>query len=188
MRFSKGKSFISPSRLFRAEKALYFPNLHGRTLEKSRGPRDTTPLLQDKISVLSIFSGAWAENQAASFVEPGQNPQLHSIINRNVGRAQLVRINIEENSLKAFLIQLFMPNLRRTVTKQEWSRYFLVRKGLTTELRDSIGFLNSKVGYTYLLDSKCRIRWAGSGVADEDERQSLVRGVRRLLDNVQATI
>ena len=45
-----------------------------------------------------------------------------------------------------------------------------------------MGLLNSRVGYVYLLDARCRIRWAGSGRAEGGEREGLVRGVGRLLE------
>ena len=52
-------------------------------------------------------------------------------------------------------------------------------------MRDAMGLLNSKVGYTYLLDGACRIRWAGSGIAEGDEREGLVRGVRKLIEEAK---
>jgi ATPase complex subunit ATP10 len=38
-----------------------------------------------------------------------------------------------------------------------------VGKGLSEDVRDAMGLLNSQVGYVYLVDTECRIRWAGSG-------------------------
>jgi len=49
-------------------------------------------------------------------------------------------------------------------------------------MREALGVGNSKVGYVYLVDSQCRVRWAGSGRADGGERKSLVRGVGRLVE------
>jgi len=94
----------------------------------------------------------------------------------------MVQINIEENAMKAMLIRLFMPSLRRRIAGPDWGRYFLVRRGLTDEIRDAIGLLNSKVGYIYLLDRNCRIRWAGSGVCEGDEKDGLVRSAKRLIE------
>jgi ATPase complex subunit ATP10 len=172
MRLHKGKSFLAPPALFRAERALYFPNLHGQTLLKDKKPRDTTPVLEDKISVVSVFSSAWAENQAATFASEKQNPELHEALRSSGGAAQLVQINYEDNALKAMIVRMFMPNLRK-------------RLGVTDEMRDAIGLLNSKVGYTYLLDSECKIRWAASGPSEGDEKEGLVKGVRRLVDELK---
>ncbi|KAE8453714.1 hypothetical protein EG329_009225 [Mollisiaceae sp. DMI_Dod_QoI] len=185
MRLHKGKSFLAPPRLFKAEKALYFPNFQGQTLLKDKSPKDTTPLFEDKISVVSVFSSQWAENQAATFASEKQNPELHDVIKGSGGIAQLVQINVEENALKAWIVRLFMGRLRKKLGKDNWHRYFLVRKGITEDIRDNIGLLNSKVGYTYLLDGECRVRWAGSGPSEGDEKESLVKGVRRLIEDMR---
>lgn len=186
MRHHKGKSFLAPPALFKADKSLYFPNLHGRTLIKSKKLFDTTPTLKGKVSVVSMFSSAWAEKQVASFASTTQNPELHQIIKASDGVAQIVQINVEENALKALLINLFLPNLRKINSKEDWSKYFIVKKGLTDEMKEAIGLLNSKVGYTYLLDGECKIRWAGSGVAQSDEKQGLLKGIRRLIEDAKS--
>ena len=94
-------------------------------------------------------------------------------------------VNLEDNSLKASLIRLFMPSLRRKLPQAQHERYFLVRRGMTDEIRQGIGMLNSKVGYVYLVDSECRIRWAGSGPAGKEEMESLVKGVGKLVGEWQ---
>jgi ATPase complex subunit ATP10 len=185
MRLHKGKSFLAPPKLFKAERALYFPNFHGQTLIKDKLPQDTTPVLEDKVSVVSIFSSAWAENQATTFVSEKNNPELHHAVRNSGGLAQMVQINIEENALKHMIIRLFMSGLRKRYGVDNWGRYFVIRRGISDEIRDAIGLLNSKVGYTYLLDGQCRIRWAGSGPAERDEKDALVKGVRRLIGEVK---
>ena len=184
MRHHKGKSFISPPRLFRAERALYFPNLRGRTLA-SKKDTDTTPVVSGKISIVSVFSSTWAERQIATFVGEKQHPALYDVFRDSgiEGGIQKVEINVEENSLKAWLIKLFLPLLRRKLPKEAHGRYFIVRRGVTDEIRDSIGLLNSKVGYVYLLDRDCKIRWAGSGISLPEENTGLLKGARRLLED-----
>jgi ATPase complex subunit ATP10 len=107
------------------------------------------------------------------------------VLKASGGRAQLVQVNVEEDMLKAWLIRLFMGSLRRRVGKENWDKYFLVRRGITDELREAIGVLNSRVGYTYLVDHQCRIRWAGSGNAEPEEREGLVKGVQRILSEME---
>jgi ATPase complex subunit ATP10 len=75
--------------------------------------------------------------------------------------------------------------LRKRLGVDNWGRYFLVRKGISDQIRDAVGLLNSKVGYTYLLDGECRIRWAGSGPCEGDEKEGLVRGTRRLIEEAK---
>jgi mitochondrial ATPase complex subunit ATP10 len=180
MRFHKGKTFLAPPRPFKSSVSLYFPNLYGRTLA---GPHaDTTPLLRGRASVVSVFSSMWAQRQAESF---SADAVLGAVLGGSGGRAQLVQINVEEDALKALLIRLFSWSLRRRVGKADWGRYLLLRKGLTDDIRESIGVLNGRVGYTYLVDHQCRIRWAGSGDADEGEKESLVKGLQRVLKEME---
>lgn len=182
LRYHKGKTFRSNPRLFRADKALYFPNLQGITLATPRQPCDTTPVLEDKISVVGVFSETWAERQVATFVGEEQNVELHALLQEGKGVAQQVDINHEPNMLKAGLIRLFMPSLRRRMAQEAHGRYFVVRRGVTDEMRDDVGWINSKVGYVYLVDRECKIRWAGSGRAEAGEKEGLVAGVKRLLE------
>lgn len=186
MRLHKGKSFLAPPRLFKADRALYFPNFFGQTLQKDQLPRDTTPVLEDKVSVVSIFSSQWAENQVATFVSERSNPELQEVVKSSGGVAQMVQINVEENALKAAIIRFFMGSLRKRMGIDNWGRYFLIRKGASDEIRDAIGLLNSKVGYVYLLDGECKIRWAGSGICEGDEKDGLIKGTRRLIEETKA--
>ncbi|KAF2970892.1 hypothetical protein GQX73_g2674 [Xylaria multiplex] len=182
LQFHKGKTFIAPPRLFKGDLSLFFPNLYGRTLLKTdKEPRDTTPVLRGRVSVVSVFSSLWAENQCNSFVSKESNPAVEQIIAGSGDRAQHVRVNIEEDPLKAFLVRLWIGKLRQQLGERNYERYFLVRKGVSDEVRENIGLLNSKVGYTYLLDPDCRIRWAGSGPSEDHEREGLVKGLQWLL-------
>ncbi|KAK4449460.1 ATP10 protein-domain-containing protein [Podospora aff. communis PSN243] len=187
MQFHKGKTFLAPPRPFKADLSLYFPNLHGRTLAKTPEAKasDTTPALEGRASIVTIFSGLWAENQVKTFISKEANPVLHQILEANKGRAQLVQVNVEEDFLKAWIVRLFSGSLRRRVGKENWDKYFLVHRGITDQIRESIGVLNNKVGYTYLVDHNCRIRWAGSGNAEEAEREGLAKGVQRILTEMK---
>jgi len=185
----KGKSFLCPPRLFKDEHAMFFPNIAGRTLQKQKRKSldHTTSILMDRVSVVAIYSSQWAEHQVESFTAQNNNPELHKVLEENHDLAQFVQISVEEDSLKAMLIQLFKRNLRKRVGEGNWGRYFLVRRGLSDETKDAIGLLNGKVGYTYLLDRQCKIRWAGSGLAYEGEKEGLVKGVKRLVEELRAS-
>ncbi|KAG5928488.1 hypothetical protein E4U42_000560 [Claviceps africana] len=186
LQFHEGKSFIAPPRLFKAELSLFFPNLYGtKLLVEWLPPGETTPLLTGRASVVSIFSSRWAENQVATFISPEANPALHSVLAESGSLAQVVRVNYEDNMAKAALVRLFRRSLRKTLAERDWDKYLLVKGGVTDEIRESIGFLNSKVGYTYLVDHHCRIRWAGSGSSHPDENASLAKGLARLVDEIK---
>jgi len=99
--------------------------------------------------------------------------------------AQHVEINVEENMLKHGLVRMFMGSMRRQRKQEDWAKYFLVSRGLDDYLRDALAIWNSKVGHVYLLDGSCKIRWAGNGDAKDDEKQSLVRCLGRLVDEAR---
>ncbi|KAA8652072.1 mitochondrial ATPase complex subunit ATP10 [Aspergillus tanneri] len=181
MRYHEGKTFSSNTRLFKRDKSLYFPNLSGITLASPKEPRDTTALFRGKVTVVNLFSSVWAESQVATFTGPKQNPGLYEVFKTGSDIVQKVDINVEENAMKAWLIRMFMFRMRAKLPEEQHKRYFMVRKGLTDSLRESIGMMNSKVGYVYLLDENCRIRWAGSGPAEKTELEALNNGLRKLL-------
>jgi ATPase complex subunit ATP10 len=118
-----------------------------------------------------------------SFVSQEANPALHNILaSEGKDIAQVVRINVETNWFKALLIRLFSGSLRRKLGRENWGRYFLVRRGLTDEIRGAIGAVNGSVGYVYLVDAEGRIRWATSGSPAEGEIEGLNESVGRLVD------
>jgi mitochondrial ATPase complex subunit ATP10 len=147
-------------------------------------------VLAGRVSVVSVFSGQWAEGQVKTFASPDGHPELEAALAAaGPARAQHVRLNVEEDGLKAALIRLFLGRLRRSVGGPDaWDKYFVVRRGLTREIREAIGLLNSKVGYVYLVDAECRIRWAGSGNAEDHEKVSMVKALQRLLEEDAARV
>ncbi|EME48809.1 hypothetical protein DOTSEDRAFT_113086, partial [Dothistroma septosporum NZE10] len=200
LRFHKGKMFKSNERLFRRDASLWFPNFYGKTLRKDDQPRrlwrgdgykglgrDTCEAMQGKVSVVSIVSSTWAKQQVDTFCSKEQNPELHEAIKANADVAQQVEINYENNVLKWWLLQMFRYNLRAERTKQEQGNYFVVRRGVSDVMKEAIGMLNDKVGYVYLVDQECRIRWAGSAEAELAEKESMVKGLWRLSQEVRAT-
>ncbi|KAF2154600.1 hypothetical protein K461DRAFT_284955 [Myriangium duriaei CBS 260.36] len=185
MRYFKGKVFFAPDRIFKAQFARYFPNLRGTTLEGKEA--DTTDVLVGNVSVVTLSSSGWGENQVKSFCDEKENPGLGQFLD-HIGSAeggkklaQLVEINYEPNTFKHWLIKLFIGRLKAMKEQFRWGRYFVVHKGFDQELRQAVGMSNQKVGHVYLVDAECRIRWAGHALADEQERTSMVKNLNRLL-------
>lgn len=184
MRFHQGKVFVANDRLFKAEHALFFPNFYGRTLRKDQAgkERDTCEIMAGKVSVVSYMNGAWAANQVETFCAAQQNPEVHGALNAAKDIAQRVEINYEDNWLKWWILKLFgLRGLRRRRNLADQERYFIVRRGLNDILKEALGLLNDKVGYVYLVDTECRIRWAGSAVAEANEKESMARSLNRLI-------
>jgi ATPase complex subunit ATP10 len=179
-KYRSGKTFMANKSIFKREAALYFPNLRGETLAENDA--DTVNVMNGKISVVNVFSSAWGEAQVRSFTSQATNPVLYELLAQNEAVAQQIDINIEENSVKAFIIRMFQFRQRAQRRKEDWGKYFVVRKGVSQRIRETIGLLNGRVGYVYLLDQQCKIRWAGSADAEGTEVEDLTRGLRRLIE------
>ena len=192
----KGKTFLAPSRLFRRERAAYFPNLQGYTLEHPDGVADTTNVLRGRFSLVRIFCGRWAEDQTRTFITDnndflllggrGGGARLEGMeADGEEGKAALVQqveVNVEERAMRAWFVRMSVGALRQARPASEWGLHFVVRKGMTALVREHLGMFNKVVGYVYLVDDECRIRWAGCGNATEEERVSLARLARRLVE------
>ncbi|KAF1835505.1 hypothetical protein BDW02DRAFT_567978 [Decorospora gaudefroyi] len=178
-KYRSGKTFMANPRIFKKDAALYFPNFHGDTLAEKGA--DTTNVLQGRVSVVSVYSSQWGLSQVETFTAKSTNAELHKILAQHPGVAQMVDVNIEENSMKAWIIALFQWRLKASKAKEDWARYFVVRKGVSERIRETIGLLNGRVGYVYLVDQDCKIRWAGSGDAEGSEMDDLNRGFAKLV-------
>ncbi|KAF7187255.1 Mitochondrial ATPase complex subunit ATP10 [Pseudocercospora fuligena] len=196
LRFYKGKIFRSNERLFRGEVSLWFPNFYGKTLRNDlqKGDtkdgygghgRDTCDVMEGKVSLVSIVSSTWAQGQVETFISKEQNPELHQVLQQSQDIAQQIWINHEENPLRWWLLQAFQANLRRERSKEEQRRYFMVRRGVDEDVKEAIGLLNDKVGFVYLVDADCKIRWAGSAEAEPNERESMVKCLRKLIQETR---
>lgn len=178
--------FIAPSKLFRADKALYFPNLCGVTLAEPKDEQDTTAVAHGKISLVVMFTGRWAGDQTKTFMEG--NAKLDAMMQAGKGFLQRIDVNVEQNRMRAALIRLFMGGLRKQMKPEQHDKYFLVTKGFTDGIRENLGMFNTQVGYIYLLDSECRVRWAGSAEALPEEQESMVRGIARLAKELKKQV
>lgn len=156
--------------------------MYGITLASPKDPQNTTSILRGRVTVLNLFSSIWAETQVATFTAPDRNPGLHEALKSGGDLVQRVDLNLEENRFKAWLVKKFMWRMRKNLPKEQHDRYFLIRTGVTDALKEAIGMMNSKVGYVYLLDENCRIRWAGSGPAQETELDAMNNGLRKLIE------
>ncbi|CAA7267251.1 unnamed protein product [Cyclocybe aegerita] len=160
-----GKTWIAPKVLIREDKALYLPNINGKSL-RDGAKMDTTTMLYGKITVLAMLGTQISETHAKSFANStyarySSNPLF-----------QYVQINLQENLLKSFLVKLFSNSLRSSVPL-ELQKNYLVSSQNMEYLRDPLGMTNSKVGYVYLIDENLKIRWGGCADATLREAQSL---------------
>lgn len=176
---NNGKFYLANEKLYRPDAALYFPNLNGRNL--TRTETSTARVVADgaRVSVVAVYSRQWACDQVMSFVGAKQNPGLATLLEEEKG-VQLVEINHEEFRLSSMMLWLFEWNLKRSRSRDQQERYFIMR-GIPEMVKDNVGIMNDKLGYVFLLDKKSRIRWSACADALDSEKESLVKGVQKLL-------
>ncbi|KAA1472568.1 hypothetical protein DENSPDRAFT_898178 [Dentipellis sp. KUC8613] len=172
-RFNGGKTWMAPSVLIREDKALYFPNIKGVRLDNGAA-QHTTNLCHGKISVISMLTTKISEYHAESYT---------SRLNKMYGdhtSFQHVYINLQENILKSLLVNIFLTSLRSKVPQEQQANYLISRQNMEY-VREQLGMVNSRIGYTYLVDDKLKVRWAACADAKPEEEEALVRGVGVLL-------
>ncbi|KAJ5527586.1 hypothetical protein N7513_011745 [Penicillium frequentans] len=192
LQYHKGKTFISNPRIFRADKALYFPNLSGITLASPKDRQDTTAIFRGKVSVVNLFCSLWGEEQTTTFTGnfsgEDRNPALKELLAKNSKYAQRVDLNLEENRMKAWLVRRFLGSVRKKFPVEQHPCYFLIEKGFDESLKEAVGMVNKFVGYVYLVDADCRIRWAGSGPAHPDEVEAMHTALEKLIAEQKAAV
>lgn len=184
LRHHRGKTFLATRRLFKADAALYFPNFQGYTLaEPDTYDQDTIKTMQGKFTIVRMCCEHWSIEQCDTYTSPKQNPTLAAEMERLKDKGlQMVQINIVEERLRVFIVRRSVGWQKKEIPQEEWGRWFMVSKGVNDYLRRDIHMKNPKVGHIYLLDQDCKIRWAGCGDATDEERESLVRAVKRLVE------
>jgi mitochondrial ATPase complex subunit ATP10 len=100
-------------------------------------------------------------------------------------RYQYIQINLQENILKSFLVNLFTRSIKSQVPAHLHDTYLVSTENMEA-LRQPLGMTNKHIGYTFLVDDKLRVRWAGCGDAKGEEAEGLDKCVRQLLERLEA--
>lgn len=99
-------------------------------------------------------------------------------------RAEVIRINVSEGWWNKWVLRpIIRTAMKRNTAGDEYGRTLLYF-GSTNELepfRDALRMHNSMTGYIFLLDGIGRVRFAGSGAANEDEIDRLAMLAEDLL-------
>jgi ATPase complex subunit ATP10 len=177
-----GKFYLANKALYKSNLSLYWPNLLGKNLAGEQS--STTGLLTGMISVVCLFQRQWAFDQTTTFVGSKDNPELDELLSQNSDVAQKIEINMEHVSAVGVFGWLFQWQLRRQRTKQEQENY-LVLSGFPQLQREALGIMNNSLGYVFLVDQDCKIRWSGCAQAIDEERQTLLQGANTLINRAK---
>ncbi|EMD35586.1 hypothetical protein CERSUDRAFT_139425 [Gelatoporia subvermispora B] len=159
-----GKTWIAPKVMIRADKALYFPNMYGTALTGAKV--HTTDLCQGKVSIIAVLCTRMSEIQTANFVKEAH--ELH----QNNPMYQFIQINLQENLLRSLLVSLFTSGIKKSVPESLWPTYLVSNQNMDY-IRDDLGMTNRHIGYVYLVDEQCRVRWAGCADPRPEESAAL---------------
>lgn len=182
LKFEKGKLWLGNEKLWRGDVSLWMPNLVGDTLA-GEPFRSTTEKVKGKVNLIAIYQRDWAQKQAETWYSTKDNPRLAKLIEE--GRLNLVQINVEDAPLARGIQSMFRWFMRRGMDKRRQENYFFVRQ-VPDSVVEEIGILNSRVGYVYLVDPDCKIRWAGCAEANEGEKEALNKGAESLVRRAEA--
>ncbi|KAF7722331.1 Mitochondrial ATPase complex subunit atp10 [Apophysomyces ossiformis] len=165
MREHGGKMYHASNKLIKAEKACYMPNFEGSNLRKQNV--HTTDLLVGKISLMSFVYSKSGESHVNSFAEP-----FLKRFSKNE-QAQLVELNVQENLLKQLLLKAFIPTIRKNLAEERKENYVLLLKDIS-RVRKLLDMSNQYIGYVYLIDENCKIRWTAHGNATPEEIKNML--------------
>ncbi|KAF9278778.1 Mitochondrial ATPase complex subunit atp10 [Mortierella alpina] len=172
---SGSKLWKATASMVNADKALYMPNIIGTSLKTSE-PVELVDILKGKISLIAISGTRFGEEQIETFMTPFLEQWPMSAKDSKV---QLVELNIQENPLKAGLVRMMVPFVKKTIPENRHANYILHYKSIK-HLRDPLSMQNSYLGYVFLVDSNCKIRWGAHGAGTEEEIKTLLDSVQRL--------
>ncbi|KAF9181253.1 Mitochondrial ATPase complex subunit atp10 [Haplosporangium sp. Z 767] len=161
--------------MLNADKALYMPNIIGTSLKTSE-PTELVDVLKGKVSLVAISGTRFGEEHIETFMTPflKQWPA-----GNKSSKVQLVELNIQENPLKAGLVRMMVPFVKKTIPEERHANYILHYKSIK-HLKDPLSMQNSYLGYVFLVDSDCKIRWGAHGKGTETEIRTLLESVQKL--------
>ncbi|KAF9971804.1 Mitochondrial ATPase complex subunit atp10 [Actinomortierella ambigua] len=169
------KLWLASPAMMTAEKALYMPNIIGTSLKTSETV-ELVDLLKGKISMVAISGTRFGEEQIETFMKPFLERWPAG---KPGSKVQLVELNIQENPLKAGLVRMMVPFVRKTIPEERHANYILHYKSIKN-LKEPLCMQNSYLGYVFLVDSNCKIRWGAHGKGTEAEINTLLDSVQKL--------
>ncbi|KAG0088728.1 Mitochondrial ATPase complex subunit atp10 [Podila epicladia] len=167
------KLWKATTSMVNADKALYMPNIVGTSLKTSE-PIELVDVLRGKISLLAISGTRFGEEQIETYMRP-----FLSRWPAGSSKVQMVELNIQENPLKAGLVRMMVPFVKKTIPEERHANYILHYKSIK-HLKEPLSMQNSYLGYVFLVDGNCKIRWGAHGPATETEVKTLLDIIQRL--------
>ena len=177
MRKHGGKMYYATSQLIKPEKAGYMPNFEAQNL--SRATVNTTEKLVGKITLMTFVYAKFGEPHVNTFI----NPFLEKY--RGSNDIQVVEVNVQENLLKQLLLKAFIPSIRKNLAEERRENYCLIMKDIS-KTRKCLDMSNQYIGYAFLIDQDCKVRWTAHGEATPEEVGNMLAMTDYLADKNSA--
>ncbi|CAO3636253.1 unnamed protein product [Cunninghamella blakesleeana] len=160
MRQHGGKMYYAKNTLVPADKAGYMPDFEGSDVHKKT--IHTTDALLGKITLMSFVYAKYGETHVNSFI----NPFLAKF--KDTDSVQTFELNVQENLLKQLVLKAYVSSIRKNLPEERKDKYAFLFKDIK-KTRKMLGMTNEYIGYVYLVDEDCKIRWAAHGNATDQE-------------------
>ncbi|KAI9303173.1 ATPase assembly factor ATP10 [Cunninghamella echinulata] len=160
MREHGGKMYYARNTLVQADKAGYMPDFEGSDVNKKT--IHTTDALLGKITLMSFVYAKYGETHVNSFIDPF----LAKF--KDTDAVQTFELNVQENILKQLVLKAFVSSIRKNLPVERKDKYAFLFKDIK-KTRKMLGMTNEYIGYVYLVDEDCKIRWTAHGNATEEE-------------------
>lgn len=152
--------YFASSQLVKPEKAGYMPNFEAQDL--SRQKINTTEKLVGKTTLMTFVYAKFGEPHVNTFIQPFLEKY------KDQKDVQVVEVNVQENMLKQLLLKAFVPSIRKNLPAERKENYCLILKDIS-RTRKCLDMTNQYVGYAFLVDENCKIRWTAHGEATPEE-------------------
>lgn len=179
---TNGKIFTPPVSFFRREKAKFFPDFHGTSLDGKS--TQFSHLLANKVSIVRIYSTVSGERCSDTYFNVSGEDYLtggFETFKKEYPMSQIMDLNLPQNRLKRFVVSVSKSNIKRMTPVERHPGYFILPQAVFPfDIKQTLYCDNMCSGYIYILDHQGRIRWATSGYASDEERDLMWKCVRGL--------
>ncbi|KAI8879447.1 hypothetical protein K501DRAFT_226590 [Backusella circina FSU 941] len=165
MRQHGGKMYYAPTQLYKADKTGFMPDFEGKDLNGNK--LHTTEKMVGKITLMSFVYAKYGEPHVDTFIKPFLEKYKDS---KDI---QVVEVNVQENLMKQWLLKAFVPSIRKNLADNRKDNYVLLMKDIS-RTRKSLDMSNQYIGYVYLVDQDCKVRWTAHGEATPEELGNLL--------------
>ncbi|CEI97699.1 hypothetical protein RMCBS344292_11826 [Rhizopus microsporus] len=142
-----GKMYYASTQLMKPEKTGYMPDFETQDLSKNRV--HTTDRLHDKITLMTFALTQFGLDHTRTFA----NPFWEKYGNKTK--------DIQ-------LLEAFVTRALKGLPKERQDNVLLLYKDIS-RVRPYLDMTNKHIGYVYLIDENCKVRWTAHGNATQEE-------------------